>query len=530
MCCIVLYFITLKCGLLDAFSIIVLHGLEVYSSYSNTSVIHSHCLIISFSNHISHFSSRRFLYQKCLERICRAESNRHARNSKMGDNNASFIGSSRNSTNIPMDSQSGKDKLKLMLTTSTSEKEECERNPLQRSPVHEGQAGEAGAGGGGGTGGGSGDASELVTPKPLTSKDSFKLNISPRPSMLGAGGGRQRSFTAENILHRAAFQSQSRSLKTSRENIEIGMNSQPSSTSIDGSSNAQVNGQGYGQAYGQGQDVELGHSSEERVDGEGSRSPSPRRVGSPRAHTPAVHMAGDPIWPTAEPETIGYSNRSEQRSASVTQETSQSSQIYPTNYSVVNRSSVVDESASGGADGDGDVEEVLDNSNHRRTVSNTHANTSSNAITADTAIIPSEPGIPESGRGVRGRGKRAYSDIFFEMAKPEHIHGSHSLRHTHKRLNGKVVTTTEVIPDPEIKAKFSNLNSQKKPVKPRRSCSELCSLLWTKFISGFKHFLRSLLHGLYEILVFGPSTGHDHGDNHDGKKWFGSCFFTYSLF
>lgn len=483
------------------------HGLVIYSFSASLQWFHSDCLINSFSNQISHLTFCRFLYQKCLERICRAESNRHARNSKMGDNNASFIGSLRNGTNIPMDDQSGKDKLKLFLTTPTSEKEECERNPLQRSPVTEGQAG-GGAVAGGGTR--SGDASEPVTPKPLTSKDSFKLNISPRPSMLAAGGGRQRSSTAENILHRAAFQSQSRSLKaTSRENIDFGINSQPSSSSIDGSSNAQGNVQA--------QDVELGHTSEERrMEGEGSRSPSPRRAGSPRAHAPALHMAGDPIWPTAEPETVGYSNRSEHRQAVGTLETSQSPQIYPSNYSVVNRSSLVDASASGGCDVD--VEEVLDNSTHRKTVSNTYANTSGNAITSDTAIIPSELGIPESGRGVRGRVKRAYSDIFFEMAKPEHIHGSHSLRHTHKRLNGKVVTTTEVIPDPEIKVKLSNLNSQKKPLKPRRNCSELCSLIWRKFMSGFKHFLRISSHGLYEILVFGPSAGHDQNDIHDGKK------------
>jgi hypothetical protein len=37
--------------------------------------------------------------------------------------------------------------------------------------------------------------------------------------------------------------------------------------------------------------------------------------------------------------------------------------------------------------------------------------------------------------------------------------------------------------------------------------------------------LKSFLHGLYEILVFGPSTGHDHGDSHDGKIQFGSYFF-----
>ena len=517
------------------------------------------------------FPFYRFLYQKCLERICRAENNRHARNSKSGaETLSSFIASSRGSTNIPGEDQAGDDQDQIpdqspdqdqdqgdvdvvLVTPSSSGKEGYERNPLQptSNTLRGGQVVGTGEGTGAGTGtvarqragtmgsrhgstGGT-DAADPATRKSLTSRDSFRVNIasvSPRSSLTGgSGGSRQRSFTAESILHRAAFQSQSRSAKAnSRENID----NQASSSSGDGQMN--------GQAYGQDHDPELEPSEEHSLESGYHHSSSPKRVVSPRLRSPSTHLAGDSIWPTAEPETIGNATRPEKRTTKNTLVGVPPSQVQLTSENV-KKSSVTNgnrESGKGGerkeasdvTDKEVDKDDTLVNTVQVRTVSNTSiiapvrtvsntsiiapvrtvSNTSIIAIARDDTANPTG-----EARGLRGRGKRAYSDIFFEMAKPEQVLGSHSLRHTHQRLNGKLVKTTEIIPDPEIQEKYGMYKSPTKPPKPQKSCTETCSYVIGKLLRGLKYFMKCLLHGLYEILVFGPPTEH-HEDAQEGKK------------
>ena len=530
------------------------------------------------------FTFYRFLYQKCLERICRAENNRHARNSKSGaETLSSFIASSRGSTNIPGEDQEGDDQdpdqdpdqeqdqeqgdVNVLVTPSSSGKEGYERNPLQPTShiLRGGQV--AGEGTGAGTGtvavarqragtmgsrhgstGGT-DAADSATRKSLTSRDSFRVNIanvSPRSSLTGgSGGSRQRSFTAESILHRAAFQSQSRSAKAnSRENID----NQASSSSGDGCGTAQVNGQD--------RDSELEPSEEHSLESGYHHNSSPKRGASPRLRSPSTHLAGDSIWPSAEPETIGNASRPEQRTTKNTLVGVLPLQVQPTSENV-KKSSITNgnresgkgeerKEANDATDKDVDKDDTLVNTVQVRTVSNTNiiapvrtvsntniiapvrtvSNTSiiapvrSVSNTSIIAIAHDDTANPTGeARGLRGRGKRAYSDIFFEMAKPEQVLGSHSLRHTHQRLNGKLVTTTEIIPDPEIQEKYGMYKSPTKPPKPQKSCTETCSYVIGKFLLGFKYFLKCLLHGLYEILVFGPPTEH-HEDAPEGKKPF----------
>ena len=523
-----------------------------------------------------------------MERICRAENNRHARNSKSGTETlSSFIASSRGSTNIPGEEQVEDDQDQdqdqeqeqvqdqgdvdvVLVTPSSSGKEGYERNPLQpTNTLRGGQVVGTGEGTGAGTGTGTvvrqragtmgsrhgstggTDAADSANQKSLTSRDSFRVNIanvSPRSSLTGgSGGSRQRSFTAESILHRAAFQSQSRSAKAnSRENID----NQSSTSSGDASSAAKVNGQ----AYGQDRDSELEHSEEHSLESGYHKSASPKRGVSPRLRSPSKHLARDPIWPTAEPETIGNATRPVQQTIRNIEEAVQSSQTQLTNENI-KKSSITNGNRESGKGGEtkeaNDVtakevekDDALVNTVQVRTVSNTSiiapvrtvsntsiiapvrtvsntsiiapirtvSNTSIIAIAKDDSANPTG-----EARGLRGRGKRAYSDIFFEMAKPEHILGSHSLRHTHQRLNGQLVTTTEIIPDPEIQEKYGMYKSPTKPEKPQKSCTETCSYVIGKFLRGFKYFLKCLLHGLYEILVFGPPTEH-HEDAQEGKK------------
>jgi hypothetical protein len=281
----------------------------------------------------------------------------------------------------------------------------------------------------------------------------MRLSVSPR-----LGVCRQRSFTAENILNRAAFQSQHRSMKAASRDV----NEASPATSFQGADCSST-------SYDHSEGLEAGMR--------GTVDISPRFTTS-CASSSSSSSARIPMWPTAEPE-----------------------------HPVKTTADRGEEGAVWGRNGSGT--ETFDNNSLDE---NTCANTAKNAnIASSLASISggskhlnrsSSSGhspVGDDRRAPRGRMERAYSDIFFQMAAPEHVadvkKDETRVDHSHHTIGHKTKYTL-----------YDPANQKKKSRKQLNTiCEEVCTKMGKKALS----VLRCFFYGLYEILVLGPGVGNE---------------------
>jgi hypothetical protein len=277
----------------------------------------------------------------------------------------------------------------------------------------------------------------------------MRLSVSPR-----LGVSRQRSFTAENILNRAAFQSQHRSMKAASK--ELNEASPP--TSFQGADCSST-------SFDYSEGLEAGMR--------GTMDISPRFISSSASSSSSARF---PMWPTAEPE----------HHADVTTDRGE-------------------EGAARGKNGSGTEtfeSDNLDENTCANTVKNSNIAGNLAGISGGTKHMnrSSSSGhspLGDDRRAPKGRMERAYSDIFFQMAAPEHVadvkKDEIGVDHSHHTIGNKTKYTL-----------YDPANQKKKSRKHLNTiCEEVCTKMGKKALS----VLRCFFYGLYEILVLGPGVG-----------------------
>lgn len=441
------------------------------------------------------------MYQKCLERICRAEDNRYLRNSRTTPDQ---ISTSPTTPHNSITEKSLPEKTILENFTEKSKavflnsgKEGYERNPLFSStekesnlhgfkllpinqhtePVSDNRQR-------------SFSAIDTATFNPTLSdrgsmsvRDSIRerggvgvgVGVSPRQNQ---GACRQRSFTAENILLRASFQSQTRSLRVSPRDASGSYVHSPSR--IPSTSNSADRGDALQLQLQHDVDVEgqLG----DQLQLEAGLLPN-STVPVPLDSTPRMQM-----WPTAEPE------------------------ILPTPPMIMDKNSTANNNGSGKNESNARMDE--ENEKNRAIINSI---TSVSGVGSKVPTISDNNSTPEDSKFVpRGRMKRAYSDIFFQMAPPENLQ-PHQLQKTQiLTQSDNKMNITERIGDDE-KYTLYNPNNYKSEEK---KCSTICSEIAWKILRKIGSLFHCFLYGLYAILVFGPTIHHTKEDEEGKIKYF----------
>ena len=295
-------------------------------------------------------------------------------------------------------------------------------------------------------------------------------SISVRDSIRERGGGggvgvgvsprnacRQRSFTAENILLRATFQSQTRSMRISPRDASGNYVHSPSRIP------SACNSTDHGDALHHDVEVEL----------EAGLVPSSAVSGSIDS-TPRMQM-----WPTAEPEEVPTDTRGTYDSNPRTHNTHTEEEINKKNNTIIN--SITRISGIGSK-----VPPISDNSNPE-----------------DSRFAP------------KGRMKRAYSDIFFQMAPPENPkpHQIQTIQMIAQLDNDNKMNINDRIGDDK---KYTLYNPNNYKSEDQKKCSTICSESAWKILRIVGSLFRCLLYGLYAILVFGP-TIHNTKEDEEGK-------------